>query len=203
MINRHLQIIHFSANQTCDSGPWPQSQQLPPPVATATAAAASVVQQTWPHRAGLLQGRHQKVSPFPRGCQLSGPFMPDGCRGSMWLSGQGLQASSPADNIQQPAAWCSLAEAGPQAQSRQLPAQSSLFPDSQAGIQQSCRLLCMLQLSAHAKGRGVMQAMELMESMSCMAAWQHGRMHCSDVPDVMDIIDVPDIRYSVLTSEAL
>ncbi len=133
--------------------------------------------------------------------------MPDGCRGSMWLSRQGLQASRPADHIQHPSAWCSLAEAepeaGPQAQSRQLPAQASLFPASQAVIQQCFILFCMLQLSAHAKGRDVMQAMEVMESMSCMAVWQHGRMHCSDVPDVMDIIDVPDIRYSVLTSEAL
>lgn len=99
--------------------------------------------------------------------------MPDGCHGSMWLSGQGLQASSPADHIQQPAAWCSLTAAGPQAQSPQLPAQASLFPASQAVIQQSCRLLCMQQLSAHAKGRDVMQAMEVMESMSCMAAWSH------------------------------
>lgn len=133
--------------------------------------------------------------------------MPDGCRGSMWHSRQGLQASSPADNIQQPAAWCSLAEAEPQAQSWQLPAQSGMFPASQpasqAGIQQCFRLFCMLQLSAHAKGRDVMQAMEVMESMRCMAAWPYGSMHCSDVPDVMDIIDVPDIRYSVLTSEAL
>lgn len=31
----------------------------------------------------------------------------------------------------------------------------------------------MLQLSAHAKGRDVMQAMEVMESMSRMAVWQH------------------------------